>query len=100
MPASTASRTVAIASSRLVGPQTCPMPPPPRVSQLISPSFPNGLCFMANYPSFQAVGTPAHLLVVGSDALGQSPPLDWHHVYVDRYLIEQGRVLVRNLLII
>src|SRR5712691_3377782 len=47
MPASTASRTVAIASSRLVGPQTCPMPPPPRVRQLISPSFPNGLCSMA-----------------------------------------------------
>src|SRR5690348_10315252 len=43
MPASTASRTVAIASSRLVGPQTWPMPPPPRVRQLISPSFPNAL---------------------------------------------------------
>jgi hypothetical protein len=47
---------------------------------------------MANHPSFQTVGTPAHPLVV-FDALGQSPPLDWHHSYVDRYLIEQDGFL-------
>jgi hypothetical protein len=75
MPASIASRTVAIASARLVGPQTCPMPPPPSVRQLISPSFPNGLCSVAIILRFQAVGAPAPLLVV-SDALGQSPTLN------------------------
>jgi hypothetical protein len=43
MPPSTAARTVAIASSRSTDPHTLPMPPPPRVNALTSPSLPNGL---------------------------------------------------------
>src|SRR6266540_7209070 len=50
MPAAQASCTVAIASSRVVGPQTCPIPPPPRVRALMSPSCPKVLCCMRRKP--------------------------------------------------
>lgn len=41
IPPSTADRTVAIASSRVVAPQTCPIPPPPSVRGLTGQSDPN-----------------------------------------------------------
>src|SRR6516162_5158207 len=44
MPASTASCTVAAPSSRVVGPQPWPVPLPPRVQALLSPSLPKVLC--------------------------------------------------------
>jgi len=36
-----------MASSRLVGPQACPIPPPPSVSRLTSPNAPKGFFFIA-----------------------------------------------------
>src|SRR6266516_4615243 len=64
-PASQASRTVAIASSRVVGPQTCPIPPPPRVRALISPSFPKVRCCMGsslNQSQVRGEGADTHCL--------------------------------------
>src|SRR2546427_4936249 len=65
MPASQASRTVAIASSRVVGPQTCPIPPPPRVRALISPSVPKVRCCMGsslNQSQVRGEGADTHCL--------------------------------------
>src|SRR6516164_4279904 len=44
MPAFTTACTVAAPSSRVVGPQPWPVPLPPRVQALLSPSLPKVLC--------------------------------------------------------
>src|SRR6185295_16630805 len=47
MPASTAALTVAIASSRVVGPHTPPRPPPPSAKRLTSPIGPSVTLFIS-----------------------------------------------------
>ena len=68
MPDSTASRTVATHSSRVVAPQIRPRPPPPSVNALAIPNLPNGLCcmpssvveFVVNENAPQALRTLKH----------------------------------------
>src|SRR5215469_10508888 len=60
MPALAASCAATIASSRVVGPQTYPVPPPPRVRQQISPSLSTSL-FSIVLPFASRVGNTCSL---------------------------------------